>query len=418
MTDIEQDGAAEATPPGADRAPDADLGLGSLRRGQWSRQHGSADAESGGARSSGLVETVPPETTGFGPDGPDSDAEHLIPAGSGTRTARRFVVPGVAGVAVVGVVAALVWAVSSSSSGPTRISTAAAGSALSTSPAPAGAPFRVIAATTPTAASHAPLTQASPARHQPAQPAQPVESVEPAASPDLAGPGQGPGPAAAPWPNAVGIWPLNETGGDVAQDYASGATAAQNGTASNGYWINYGCLFNGSESQIYTDAPVLDTGSGDSFTVAATVYLDSLPADPHDETALSQDANENSAFSLQYYAATNRWEFSRFAHDSFGSSAYTSSSTSAPQFKTWTYLVGVYDAANNTQYLYVNGVLQDSQAVDPTPFASAGAFVIGRGLQNGASTDWFYGAIKNVAVFDHALDSSQVAALSKLGDAS
>ena len=46
-----------------------------LRRRQWSRRPGSAGTQSGGAWSSGQVETVPLETTGFAPDGPDSDAE-------------------------------------------------------------------------------------------------------------------------------------------------------------------------------------------------------------------------------------------------------------------------------------------------------------------------------------------------------
>ena len=416
MSDIEQDGAAEVAPSGVEHGPGTpgspDPGQGVQRRRRWLRRPGNVNAGGGEyVWASGPAGAVAPEADGSGPDGSgavfEAGAGDPIPARSGTRTPRQFVIAGTAGIAVLGVVGAVLWAVHSPN-GPARLPTAEAGAVVTPAATPPSMPsIKVLAATTPKSGSgSAPVSPVARASRRPAAKASPVTRAQAPV------PAQQPGPAAAPWPDPVGIWPLNETGGNVAQDYASGATAAQNGTASYGWWIGgSGCLFAGSESQIHTDAPVLKTGSGQSFTVEATVYLNTPPADPHDEAVLSQDASENSSFSLQYSATTNRWGFSRFATDSAGSSAYTSPSVNAPRLRTWTELVGVYDAANHTQYLYVDGVLQAAQAVDPTPFAAGGDFAIGRGLYDGARADWFDGAIKNVGVWNNALDATQVAAL-------
>jgi len=210
-------------------------------------------------------------------------------------------------------------------------------------------------------------------------------------------------------PSPAGNWLLNQTVGNVAVD----SMGAHDGTAQDGWWnAGDGCLFNGTNSQIYTNGPVLSTGSGESFTVSAWVDMTALPASgQYDETAVSQDAGEDSGFYLQYTEPADRWAFSRASSNGENPAASRALSASAPSLDTWTHLVGVYDAANDTQYLYVNGVAQGT-ATDSTPFASSGDLAIGRAMYNGQETDWLKGAIKKVEVFNAALSAAQVSALS------
>jgi Concanavalin A-like lectin/glucanases superfamily len=210
-------------------------------------------------------------------------------------------------------------------------------------------------------------------------------------------------------PPPVGNWLLNQTVGNTAVD----STGTHDGTASDGWWAGGACLFNGTNSQIYTDGAVLSTGAGASFTVSAWVDMTALPASSStDEAAVSQDASVNSAFYLEFSGSAGRWSFARLPADSNNSSTSEHAlSKSGPSLNTWTHLVGVYDAATGAEQLYVNGVLQGT-ATDSTPFSSSGDLLIGRAQYHGSDTDWFQGAIKKVEVFDVALNAAQVGALS------
>ncbi len=382
MPDIERESAPEARIAGDDRASGPpDRGQGSLRRRQWSKPTGKegTDGRHGGADGS--------STTG------DEGVGRPTAAGTRARTPRQFVIMGAVGLGVVAAIAGTLWVASSPTSGAPGISTIAAGSTLASSaaPAPSFSALAGVVATpsaTPTKAvpaSTAPTTKASAAKQE--------------------------GYALAPWPNPIGVWDLNEKGGNTAYDIALGATAAQNGTAVDGWYAGGSCLFSGTSSQIYTNGPVLATGAGKSFTISAWVYLNTLPATPHDETAVSQDANENSAFSLKYSATWNRWEFSRYGSDTAGATEYAQASVSAPTLKTWTHLVGTFDASQGTETLYVNGVEQPPVQASPKPFVSSGDFVIGRGRYDGKPTDWYDGAIKDVSVWDVSLNARQVGRL-------
>jgi hypothetical protein len=431
MADMEQDGAVEATPPGTDHVPGADgvPGIsgtpdtpgtagapgddqGAKRRRQWMRRAESVEAGSSYVWGSGQADSVQSDASDLASHDPGStpDADPPTPVAPRTRRTRPPFIASAAGIAVVGLVAGLVWAATSSGpSSSSGVSSTAAGSVLAvpSSGVHGAVPFTVPALKVKTASPGA-LTTVKQDSHQSAPPATSASTAS-AAQANMGGPG----PALAPWPDPIGNWPLDETGGNTAYDIAANAPAAQNGTASDGWFDDGACLFSGTESQIYTGAPVLNTGAGDSFTVTAWVYLNTVPSNAQVETVVSQDASENSAFSLQYSAKSNRWEFSRAADDDSGSTAYASPSINAPALKTWTQLVGVYDASSQKEYLYVNGLPQAAQAVDQTPFASDGSLVIGRGKYDGANANWFDGAIKAVTVFDQALNSSQVAELAQ-----
>ena len=257
-----------------------------------------------------------------------------------------------------------------------------------------------------TAAAQVLNSAAAPAVGSPAGSAAAAQGAAPAAS----APAVAPSTAQPTAPQPVGDWLLNQSVGNTAID----STGAHDGTAQDAWWTGNGngCLFNGTDSQIYTDGPVLSTGRGHSFTVSAWVYMSALPASgQYDETAVSQDGGEDSGFYLQYTEPADRWAFSRVAGNSESPAAYRALSASTPSLKTWTHLVGVYDAANDTQYLYVNGVAQGT-ATDPTPFSSTGDLAFGRAQYNGQDTDWLNGAVRNVEVFDAALSSGEVSQLS------
>jgi hypothetical protein len=219
--------------------------------------------------------------------------------------------------------------------------------------------------------------------------------------------GASPSPSVKPTgPAPVGNWRLDSTHGTVASD----DTGANPGTAFNVLWGagrgGWGD-FNGTDSQIITAGPVLNTGPGASFTVAAWVYLTEYAVNA---TAVSQDSTGDSSFCLQYYSADNRWAFTRSAANSVTPTPISAQSTSPVSLNTWVHLVGVYDAADEQLRLYVNGKPQGT-ATDITPFAAHGSLAIGRAQFAAEDTGWFPGRINDVEVFQQALTPAEVKAL-------
>jgi Concanavalin A-like lectin/glucanases superfamily len=210
--------------------------------------------------------------------------------------------------------------------------------------------------------------------------------------------------AAVPEPPALGVWPLAVN--------ALASTGKANGVAAKVSFSAGTAVFTGAgNSNITTPAVVLPTGPGDSFTVSAWVNLRLLPtAATKTATAVSQGAGIDSAFNLQYYQPTNRWAFARLETDTAVSKVARTTSIATAQTNVWTHLVGVYTAASGSVTLYVNGVDQGSTK-DTTPFASTRGLEIGGALYNKAATDGFTGAIKDVQVFNLALNPKQIAGL-------
>ncbi|MFC9504879.1 LamG-like jellyroll fold domain-containing protein [Streptomyces sp. NPDC057002] len=213
--------------------------------------------------------------------------------------------------------------------------------------------------------------------------------------PESAGPPESaPGPA-----QPVGVWPLDEASGALARD-----TAGDNdGTASGVRWRAGGegaAEFDGNGSQIITEVPVLRTGAGRSFTVAAWVRLATEPGTF--ATVVSQEAGDASGFYLQYSSDEQRWAFARPGQRAVG--------YSVPAVNTWTHLVGVCDGAGRKLRLYVDGV-QQAETRDIRPLPAPGGLMIGRATYEGRPSDFFPGAIRDVRVFDRALTSARIKAL-------
>jgi hypothetical protein len=207
-------------------------------------------------------------------------------------------------------------------------------------------------------------------------------------------------------PEPVSWWPLDDRTGTTAAD----SMGAHPGTASNINWCipQYGscAAFNGTDSDIVTSGPVLDTAPGSSFTVSAVV---DMTATAGFETIVSQDGTDDSGFYLQYLGTSNLWAFARVVSDTDqGPAGIRALSTSVASLNTWTRLVGVFDASDDQLRLYVNGALEGT-ATDTTPFAATGPLAIGRGQFDGQPTNWFTGAAGEIQVWNVALTSAQVA---------
>lgn len=167
--------------------------------------------------------------------------------------------------------------------------------------------------------------------------------------------------------------------------------------------------FNGtSAGDAVANGPVLNTVG--SFTVGAWVKLNATSS--NFQTAVSQDGSEASGFYLQYDATDNAWAFARVSSDTANATGIRAHGTTAPALNTWTYLTGVYDAANSSLTLYVNGT-QVGTATDSTPEAAPGSFVVGRGLFNGAPSDFFNGSVADVQVYQAALAQQQIQLMSQ-----
>ena len=203
----------------------------------------------------------------------------------------------------------------------------------------------------------------------------------------------------------VGWWPLNQTSGDAVQDESgTGNIAAATGVT----WASDGAAsFAGTAGQqIATSGRVLKTTG--SYSVSAWVNLAAIPAGF--QTAVSQDAAENSGFYLQYDGADRAWAFAQVATDKADAAGIRAHASSRPSAKTWYDLTGTYDAATGVISLYVNGK-RAGTATNKAPIASAGPLAIGRAKFNGAPTDLFHGQIADVQAYNRVLSSSEAAAL-------
>ncbi|WP_405696240.1 protein kinase [Streptomyces coelicoflavus] len=223
----------------------------------------------------------------------------------------------------------------------------------------------------------------------------PADDAAPAPSPSASS-------APAPPPGLVGLWPLDEASGQVARDTVGGHDGTVTGVAWQG--AGGGAAFDGTGSQIVTGGPVLKTGAGRGFTVAAWVRLAVVPG--VFATAVSQDSADASGFYLQYSSEDHGWAFSRPGLRAVG--------RTAPAAHVWTHLTGVCDGAARKLHLYVNGV-REAVADDTAPAPATGAFVIGRASFGGQARDFFPGAIRDVRAFDRALSPARVAKLAQSG---
>ncbi|MYQ47229.1 LamG domain-containing protein [Streptomyces sp. SID4985] len=161
--------------------------------------------------------------------------------------------------------------------------------------------------------------------------------------------------------------------------------------------------FNGTTAYLSTSGAVLDTTK--SFTVSAWARLTRKDVN---YTVLSQAGTNASGFQLYYSSYSNAWLFNRHQTDTVDPVITRSFGTKPPVLNTWTHLAGVYDAANQTIQLYVNGVPQGAPVAFTTPWKASGSLQIGRLWYDGGGRENFAGTIDEVKVWSRALADTEV----------
>lgn len=203
-------------------------------------------------------------------------------------------------------------------------------------------------------------------------------------------------------------WPLDETGGLVAND-SLGRFAGQlsGGVGWTAGRLNNAASFDGTGA-ITTADPVLSTAR--NFSIAAWVRAADLTADA---TAVSQNGISASSFALGYRAALGAWCFT--IRIPGGAPDASACSTHAVAPGEWVHLVGVFDEVRDTATLYVNGIPlfggDQVTVTAPSAVAESGLFVIGSGQAGGAPAGRWTGEIDEVHAYQKVLSQIEVHSL-------
>ncbi|MFI6273510.1 LamG-like jellyroll fold domain-containing protein [Micromonospora zamorensis] len=158
----------------------------------------------------------------------------------------------------------------------------------------------------------------------------------------------------------------------------------------------------GNELNVWQEKPVLRTN--DSFTMSAWGTVDAEGM----RTVVSQGGVHESAAWLKFTSDVGKWQFAVTAQDSATSPWAAVQSKNPASVDVWTHLVGVYDAGRSEIRIYVNGLLEGTQAVAFTPMASNGPLLVGSTRWRDQIVDQWVGGIDNVAVFQGAMTDAAV----------
>ncbi|MFH8368283.1 LamG domain-containing protein [Streptomyces sp. NPDC018031] len=197
----------------------------------------------------------------------------------------------------------------------------------------------------------------------------------------------------------VAWWPLHGSGTAKAGEHDASVVGGAEWTDGPGG----GALgLDGSSGYADTDFRI-DTAGAD-YSVAARVRLAPEGMDGF-HTALSQDGDQVSAFSLQYAGPDRTFVFS------FPGARTVAENTEQPQPGRWYHLTGTYSRQDHRVRIYVDGRLAGagvaSEEGEPT-----GTVAIGRSTVEGQTASHWMGDIADVHVYDRELTPDEVRSLS------
>jgi alpha-L-arabinofuranosidase len=205
---------------------------------------------------------------------------------------------------------------------------------------------------------------------------------------------------------AVGYWNFDEGKGSTAADATGNSYTA---TLQSGVLWATGkgggsALDLTGASNSYAEVPFTVVNTAASFSVAAWVNVTTISGN---QTFVSLDGNNVSAFFLQLRADTGKFAFTRLASDSTSALTSVALATAVAVAGTWYHLAGVYNATAQTLALYVNGVLQ--QTITYTGgWQGSGHAGIGRGRYFAGPVDFVNGLIDDVHFYNVALDYTTI----------
>jgi chitodextrinase len=143
-----------------------------------------------------------------------------------------------------------------------------------------------------------------------------------------------------------------------------------------------------------------------SMTVSAWVYVSAFPSD--DAAVVSKRTSGESGYQLDVTADTGPRTIGFKLSNSSGGQMFRYGATPL-QLNTWYHIAGVYNAANQTLDVYLNGTLDNGQllgTVTSSQQNSTANVTIGRRAGNTGYE--FPGRIDDVRIADHALTQAQI----------
>lgn len=209
-----------------------------------------------------------------------------------------------------------------------------------------------------------------------------------------------------------GVWHLDSNGNDstsaVQHPVTPGGSSAFTAPARSGA----GALkFNGTSDYAATSGSVLDTGK--SFAVSAWVRLGDVS---RSQTVLSQQGTNLSSYALHYSNSAKKWAFSQYASDAASPVTVRSYSTAQPVVNAWTHLAGVYNSADHTLQLFVNGVPQGQPVTGTTAWNASGPMQFGRFHSGTSYIENLGGSLDEVHVWSRAVTDTEIAQDARLED--
>lgn len=221
-----------------------------------------------------------------------------------------------------------------------------------------------------------------------------------------------PYPAALLALNPFAYWPLTETSGSTAYDYENGNNGTLQGTVAmggqgptNGFGASsFAYQFDGLSS--YVDVP----GASLNFLGSESMVVWVIGGGSGFQTVAGRGDTsyrinmDGGAGGTAHFASGN-------GPDAIGGPRLSSLSLGS----SWHQIAGVYDAGSSNIYLYVDGVLVNSQVVGPTPGNSRDFWIGGAPDYNNRFFGGANSAIAHVALFNYPLSGSQVQSLYNAG---
>ncbi|WP_203815324.1 LamG-like jellyroll fold domain-containing protein [Paractinoplanes ferrugineus] len=186
---------------------------------------------------------------------------------------------------------------------------------------------------------------------------------------------------------------------------ASGTWVAGRGGYGKALQLDGGSQSAATGGPIATKDP--DTGaaktlhSNGSFTIAATVKLDSLTGSGQ-RVIVAQSGSNTSAYQLSYSVPDQKWRFAVAPTDVSAPATVAVLSNAVAPTGAWTRLLATYDGTSHALRLYINGTLQTSTAT-ATSFDATGAVTVGRA----SSGSYFPGAIDDVRIYGRVVGSAE-----------
>ncbi|HEX8348128.1 MAG TPA: LamG domain-containing protein, partial [Actinoplanes sp.] len=224
---------------------------------------------------------------------------------------------------------------------------------------------------------------------------------------------------------SVGRWQFGEAGGTSAADTAADGIRHALGLSGGASFDargrrgdtagDHALALDGVNGYAATTEPVVNTAA--SFTVSAWAYLHTTG---RAQSVVSQRDSNGNGFGLGYRPGMG-WVFGW--HQAVAGqpvkAVRSSTGDAALPAKVWTHLAGVYDAADKTIRLFVNGRPQGTPVPVPInliPTLTTGGLQVGRGGESLAFTDYAVGMLDEVEVWGRALSADEIGTVAQLAD--